>query len=280
MEVYDRVTKAMAPKRERLALAEKYIEITADKHQLMKECKELEIRIAHAKRLTDRRSFHQASAHSPSSARFAQLEQELALVVIEEETAAQQVEEVTAATTASLFLKREAIAAKAMIEKHLEKAVNALNSLNKYALGELKGLATPPDAVLSVTAAVAYMIAPKGANLKKVDISWGGAKQMIGNVNTFLKTLQNFDKDNLPPANKAKVLEYTGTTSDGRTEPNNPKFNYDFMKHKSSAAAGLCEWVVNMFARADLSINLPVACAYVWARCVPMHACASSQVHL
>ena len=33
--------------------------------------------------------------------------------------------------------------------------------------------------MLNVTAAVQYMIAPKGTNLKKLDVSWNGAKKMI-----------------------------------------------------------------------------------------------------
>eukprot|EP00966_Prymnesium_polylepis_P191034 4427175-Prymnesium_polylepis.1 len=67
------------------------------------------------------------------------------------------------------------------------------------------------------------MIAPKGANLEKLDLTWGGAKKMMSNVAKFLETLQNFDKDNFLLENKAKVLEYTGTTSSGLTEPSNPE---------------------------------------------------------
>ena len=119
----------------------------------------------------------------------------------------------------------------------IHKAEAALNGLDKNALGELKGLTSPPAAVLSVTAAVAYMLAPKGANLKKLDSA--GAKKMMADVTKFLATLQDYDKDNIAPDEKLKVLEFTGTAkiADGRTvtqgfagTEENLEFNFNFMK--------------------------------------------------
>eukprot|EP00966_Prymnesium_polylepis_P033465 778212-Prymnesium_polylepis.1 len=130
----------------------------------------------------------------------------------------------------------------------MEKAKAALNGLHKRDVGEFKGLASPPAAAVNVTAALAYMLAPKGSDLKKVDVTWGGAKKMIGDVQKFIERLKNFDVAEFPMENKAKVLEYTGVTSDGLTDPNNPEFNYEYMKSKSSCAAGLCDWVVNICA--------------------------------
>ena len=48
-----------------------------------------------------------------------------------------------------------------------KEAMAALGGLNITALSELKGLASPPAEVLNVTAAVTFMLAPKGANLEK-----------------------------------------------------------------------------------------------------------------
>jgi len=158
----------------------------------------------------------------------------------------------------------------AAAEPAIEKAMAALGGLNKNALGELKGLATPPAAVLAVTAAVTYMIAPKGANLKKLDITWGGAKKVMGDVAKFLEQLQNYDKDNFDLAAKAMVRQYTGSIPDPKGEnpmgltmghpagdgSPNPEFNYEYMKGKSSAAAGLCDWIVNICIYHDIYLDV------------------------
>ena len=119
--------------------------------------------------------------------------------------------------------------------------------------------------MLNVTAAVSYMLAPKGANLKKIDITWGGAKKMMGDPAKFLEILQAYDKDNFPLEAKAKVWEYTGTAKlpDGREvtqgfagTPENPEYNFDYMKGKSSAAAGLCDWIVNICIYHDIYLDV------------------------
>ena len=59
----------------------------------------------------------------------------------------------------------------------------------------------------------------------------------MGNVDAFLKSLQSFDKDNLPVQCADKVeKEYTS----------NPNFKPEYIRSKSGAAAGLCGWVVNI----------------------------------
>ena len=188
-------------------------------------------------------------------------------VIVEEESAKAAVEEAEVAEIAKGVQEFQESANKdlAAAEPAIIKAEAALGGLNKNALGELKGLGSPPAAVLNVTAAVAYMLAPKGSNLKKVDVSWGGAKKMMNDVAKFLETLQNYDKDNFWLDAKEKVVEYTGTTKlpDGRVVtqgfgggPENPEFNYDYMKGKSSAAAGLCDWVVNICIYHDIYLDV------------------------
>jgi dynein heavy chain len=171
-------------------------------------------------------------------------EEEAAKAAIEEEAVAVQAAEVTA-------FQESANKDLAAAEPAILKAEAALNGLNKAALGELKGLATPPAAVLNVTAAVSYMLAPKGANLKKIDITWGGAKKMMGAVDQFLSTLQTFDKDNFDLAAKAEVRKYTGPA-----DAPNPEFNFDYMKTKSQAAAGLCDWIVNICIYHDIYLDV------------------------
>merc|ERR1719502_97466 len=84
----------------------------------------------------------------------------------------------------------------------------------------------------------------------------------MGDVAKFLESLQAYDKDNFPLEGKAKVWEYTGTAKlpDGRevmqgfagTEEN-PEFNFKYMSGKSSAAAGLCDWIVNICIYHDVA---------------------------
>lgn len=69
------------------------------------------------------------------------------------------------------------------------------------------------------------------------DLSWAAGKKYMGNVDAFLKSLLNFDKDNVP-VNCVDACE--------KEYISNPSFNADNIRSKSSAAAGLCGWVVNI----------------------------------
>lgn len=59
----------------------------------------------------------------------------------------------------------------------------------------------------------------------------------MGNVDAFLKSLVNFDKDNTPE-NCVTVVE--------KEYISQPGFSPDNIRSKSSAAAGLCGWVINI----------------------------------
>lgn len=69
------------------------------------------------------------------------------------------------------------------------------------------------------------------------DLSWNAGKKSMGNVDAFLKSLINFDKDNVPEVCCENVE---------KNYLSNPTFTPDFIRSKSSAAAGLCAWVVNI----------------------------------
>lgn len=69
------------------------------------------------------------------------------------------------------------------------------------------------------------------------DLSWAAGKKFMGNVDAFLKSLLNFDKDNIP-VNCVDACE--------KEYISNPNFTPDNIRSKSSAAAGLCGWVVNI----------------------------------
>ncbi|XP_071954573.1 dynein beta chain, ciliary-like [Antedon mediterranea] len=122
----------------------------------------------------------------------------------------------------------------AKAEPALIAAQEALNTLNKNNLTELKSFATPPSAVLMVTAAVMCLLAPNGKVPK--DRGWKAAKSMMQKVDGFLDSLLNYDKENIPDGSLKAVQEYL----------NNPEFKPDLIKSKSAAAAGLCSWAVNI----------------------------------
>ena len=120
-------------------------------------------------------------------------------------------------------------------EPIIQAAEAALNSLDKKALGELKSLSTPPAGVDDVASACMILCAPKGKIPK--DTSWNACKKFMGSVDKFLSDLINFDKDNTPLNCVEKVeKDYLGKEN----------FNPEIIMGKSSAAAGLCSWVINI----------------------------------
>ena len=86
----------------------------------------------------------------------------------------------------------------------------------------------------------------------------------MGNVDTFLKSLMSFDKENIPiacveRASLCRVLkmllfqlavnmmaERRSTLQVEKDYMENPTFTPDSIRIKSGAAAGLCSWVINI----------------------------------
>ncbi|XP_039611034.1 LOW QUALITY PROTEIN: dynein heavy chain 11, axonemal-like [Polypterus senegalus] len=123
----------------------------------------------------------------------------------------------------------------AKAEPALNAANAALNTLNRMNLTELRTFPNPPAIVTNVLAAVLVLLSPGGKIPK--DRSWKGAKMYMSKVDEFLQALINFDKENIQEATvKVVKEEYLS----------DPEFNQEFVKTKSSAAAGLCAWVMNI----------------------------------
>ena len=130
--------------------------------------------------------------------------------------------------------QRSCMADLSKAEPVLKAALDALNTLNKNNLTELKSFATPPPDLLKVIAAVMILLAPPGKVVK--DRSWKAAKNMMSNVGAFLESLVKFDKEHIDPVNLQELSPFL----------KDPEFNADFIKSKSLAAAGLCAWVINI----------------------------------
>ncbi|CBY35491.1 unnamed protein product [Oikopleura dioica] len=123
----------------------------------------------------------------------------------------------------------------AAAEPALLAAQGALDTLNKNNLTELKSFGSPPPAVVNVVSAVMVLLAPGGKVPK--DRSWKAAKSTsMANVAQFLDALVNYDKENIPDTCLKAIQPYL----------DDPDFNPEFIKAKSSAGAGLCSWVVNI----------------------------------
>ncbi|XP_058532038.1 dynein axonemal heavy chain 9 isoform X2 [Ochotona princeps] len=122
----------------------------------------------------------------------------------------------------------------AKAEPALTAAQEALNTLNKTNLTELKSFGAPPQAVSNVSAAVMALMAPGGKVPK--DRSWKAAKVTMAKVDSFLDALLNFDKENIHENCLKAIRPYL----------QDPEFNPEFVATKSYAAAGLCSWVINI----------------------------------
>ncbi|BES91272.1 dynein heavy chain [Nesidiocoris tenuis] len=128
-----------------------------------------------------------------------------------------------------------------MCEQDLEKAMpaldaaqDALNTLNKTNLTEMKSFGTPPEAVAKVASAVMVLLAKKGKIPK--DRSWKAAKAMMGSADAFLNNLVNYQKESIHPEIVKAIQPYLA----------DPEFTPENVITKSCAAAGLCAWVLNI----------------------------------
>lgn len=119
-------------------------------------------------------------------------------------------------------------------EPALIAAQEALNTLNKANLTELKSFGSPPGAVTNCTAAVMVLLAPNGKVPK--DRSWKAAKLVMAKVDAFLDALIHYEKENIHPEIIKAIQPYL---KDVEFEP-------EFVRSKSAAAAGLCAWVINI----------------------------------
>jgi dynein heavy chain len=154
-------------------------------------------------------------------------DEQKAIAIKEENKCAKIAEEVSA-------FQAECEKEMAAAEPVVQGAIEALNSLDKKSLTELKALASPPPGVEDVTAGVMVLLA--GGKIPK-DLSWNAAKKQMGNLDQFLNVLLTYDKNNAPVA-ACDWIEKNLLSKES--------FNPVSMKAKSSAAAGMCGWVVNI----------------------------------
>eukprot|EP00656_Telonema_subtile_P018040 TRINITY_DN1972_c0_g1_i10.p1 TRINITY_DN1972_c0_g1~~TRINITY_DN1972_c0_g1_i10.p1 ORF type:complete len:4525 (-),score=1414.93 TRINITY_DN1972_c0_g1_i10:97-13671(-) len=125
-------------------------------------------------------------------------------------------------------------------EPLVKEALAALDTLNKDAIGELKGFNNPPKGIPEVCECVLYMLSPEGKLVKNADFK--AAKKAMSDPGGFVSTLKSMDIDNIPRPNIAKVkqsMDKHGMHVGGENAP-------DVVLGRSLAAGGLASWVLNI----------------------------------
>lgn len=123
----------------------------------------------------------------------------------------------------------------------LAAATQALDTLKANDITMIKSMKSPPMGVKLVMEAICIMkdikamkIPDPSGNGKKADDYWGPSKTLLGDMK-FLENLKAYDKDNINPA-IMKIIRTKYIV--------NPEFDPDKIKNASSAAEGLCRWVL------------------------------------
>ncbi|KAM9628836.1 dynein axonemal heavy chain 7 [Morphnus guianensis] len=125
----------------------------------------------------------------------------------------------------------------------LESALAALDTLTAQDITVVKSMKSPPAGVKLVMEAICILKGIKADRIpdptgsgKKIEDFWGPAKRLLGDIR-FLQSLHVYDKDNIPPAYMAIIRKQYLT---------NPEFVPDKIRNASTAAEGLCKWVIAM----------------------------------
>ncbi|CBY22454.1 unnamed protein product [Oikopleura dioica] len=145
--------------------------------------------------------------------------------------AARQVEEtVSAEEAAAMIIKEETQAIADDAQRDLDEALpaleaanDALNSLDKSDISELRVFTTPPEMVQTVMEAVCILMGAK--------TDWKSAKNVLGD-SQFLNKLMNYDKDNIPTSMTKKLKKYM----------ENPEFVPEKVARVSKACTSMCMW--------------------------------------
>lgn len=152
----------------------------------------------------------------------------------------EKVANVQAAAAAELKVECEADLAEAV--PILEEAIAALNTLKPADITLVKSMKNPPDTVKLVMAAVCVMKNVKPDRItdpttgKKILNYWGPSKRILGEM-TFLQSLKEYDKDNIPEEIMNKIRREYLPHKD---------FKPSVVAKASSAAEGLCKWIIAM----------------------------------
>uniref|UniRef100_A0A8V0Y274 Dynein axonemal heavy chain 7 n=1 Tax=Gallus gallus TaxID=9031 RepID=A0A8V0Y274_CHICK len=176
---------------------------------------------------------------------------EMMVVIQKESSEVAKTEEIVKADEA--VANEQAMAAKAIKDEcdadlaqampYLEAALAALDTLTAQDITVVKSMKSPPAGVKLVMEAICILKGIKADRIpdptgsgRKIEDFWGPAKRLLGDIR-FLQSLHEYDKDNIPPAYMAIIRKQYLT---------NPEFVPDKIRNASTAAEGLCKWVIAM----------------------------------
>ena len=139
-------------------------------------------------------------------------------------------------------IKRECDASLAEVLPLLEKAKRDLDSLTNDEISKVKGSSNPPELVRKVMEAVCILLnetPPKKQNPETMKMEpqwWEASKKVLARAD-FLKTLKNYNTEDVTEKHVQALQKFK----------NDENFDPDYIRDKvSSAAAGLCNWVLAM----------------------------------
>lgn len=125
----------------------------------------------------------------------------------------------------------------------MEAAEEAVNCLSVKAIQEFASFNQPPPGTDMVVRATQIL---KGVTNKKQLQDWGAQQKMMKPPQNFIDSLIAYDKDNITDKQKADLK-----TADLL---NHKDFTYEVMNRKSSAAANLANWVINVVKYNDIYV--------------------------
>ncbi|CAG9566775.1 unnamed protein product [Danaus chrysippus] len=181
------------------------------------------------------------------AAKSTKMMEEIAVETATADKAAAQVREdqkvANVQAAAAQELKKDCEADLALALPILEDAIAALNTLKPADITIVKSMKNPPATVKLVMAAVCVMKGippdkipdPDNPGKKMLDY-WGPSKRILGDM-SFLDSLRNFDKDNIPVATMQKIRKEYLSHKD---------FKPHIIAKASTAAEGLCKWIIAM----------------------------------
>ena len=108
---------------------------------------------------------------------------------------------------------------------NLQAAIEALNSLNKQDITEVKSFTKPPKMVMRVMEAVCV--------LKGLEPSWSQSQKVLMDMN-FLDSLKQFDRDHVAEETQKALKAYV----------NDPDFSPEKLERTSTACKSICMWVI------------------------------------
>ena len=143
-----------------------------------------------------------------------------------------------------------------MAEPLVAKAEAALAGLNIDDFRNLKALKKPPEAINETFTCVLHLLCSihkdipvKNGKLAAPD-TWKVALSLMGNPGAFLEELMSFkpkvDEEKVPAKNFNAIRETLAKED----------FNVESISKKSSAAGGLCDWIINISAYYDVVVSV------------------------